>query len=219
METFNVFSVFRSIDGECNYYAQGYSSIFVRFSGCNLWEKPCSYCDTKYAISPYCEKKTKLDELISRIESFKIKKVTITGGEPLFQENLEKLIDLLLFKKYKISIETNGTIPILKKDVSWIIDYKLKSSGVSEHNFLDNFESLSEKDFVKFVICNNQDLEQAIKFHKYLLSMNSKCKIAYSPVFNNKKMKINFIDRLLNTDLEFVLNIQLHKLIDLEENK
>ena len=81
----NIFSIFRSFDGEVNAFdGIGQPSVFVRFVGCNLL---CTYCDTIYA-----RKKTTLHiyldpgELMEKIRMFGCPKVTLTGGEPLLQD-------------------------------------------------------------------------------------------------------------------------------------
>ena len=58
----------------------------------------------------------KIDELWQK--DLKDKLVVFTGGEPLLQLN-KKLIDLLHSKKFKVAVETNGTI-IPPENIDWI---------------------------------------------------------------------------------------------------
>ncbi|MDW7973571.1 MAG: radical SAM protein, partial [Thermodesulfovibrio sp.] len=77
--------------------------IFVRVTGCNL---RCSYCDTKYAY--YEGVDMEVDEIIREIKKYNLNYVEITGGEPLLQEEVYELIDMLV-KNYNVLIETNGS--------------------------------------------------------------------------------------------------------------
>jgi organic radical activating enzyme len=87
--------------------------ILVRLNGCNLC---CPFCDTKDHIKHY---KFKLQNIIDPIiaESKKypyINKLLITGGEPLCEDNIDSLKDVLYFFNgskiiNKFEIETNGT--------------------------------------------------------------------------------------------------------------
>ena len=111
----------------------GKDFVFVRFSGCNLWsgkEKHrasaiCNFCDTdfvgtdgingdKYQNAESLAKK--IDEIWDKNLNDKL--VVFTGGEPLLQLN-EELIDLLHEKKFKVAIETNGTI-LPPENIDWI---------------------------------------------------------------------------------------------------
>ncbi len=100
-----VSEIFASIAGEGSW--MGRPSIFIRFSGCNL---SCEWCDEKHArtgenlsVSEVVEKLTEMN--------FSIRRVVITGGEPLLQkESCVKLITELKKLNYAVMIETNGTL-------------------------------------------------------------------------------------------------------------
>ena len=83
---------FVSINGEGAH--AGELAVFIRFKGCNLG---CSYCDTKWANSSGadCSDFT-ADALVSWIRQKGIKNVTLTGGEPLLQDDIDVLINKLL---------------------------------------------------------------------------------------------------------------------------
>ena len=62
------------------------------------------------------------------------------------------------------------------------MDYKLPSSNMEKYMDLDNFQYLTEKDTVKFVAGNIEDLEKAREIiEKY--SLVGKCAVYISPVF------------------------------------
>ena len=129
--SYSVKEIYLTLQGEG--FHTGKHAVFCRFSGCNLWtglekdrEKAvCTFCDTdfvgtdglngaKYSSAELLAEK--IDELW--IEDIKEKLVVFTGGEPLLQLN-KKLIDLLHSKKFKIAVETNGTI-IPPENIDWI---------------------------------------------------------------------------------------------------
>src|SRR3989338_5520993 len=105
--------IFYSIQGESTF--SGFPCIFVRTSGCNL---RCTYCDTKFAYEEGSE--MTVNEIIERIKQYNCRMLEITGGEPLLQEDVYKLIERALKKKYKVLLETNGSLRINKLPVQVI---------------------------------------------------------------------------------------------------
>ena len=129
--SYSVKEIYLTLQGEG--FHTGKHAVFCRFSGCNLWtglEKDrgkavCTFCDTdfvgtdgvngaKYSSAELLAEK--IDELWPK--DLKEKLVVFTGGEPLLQLNKE-LIDLLHTKKFKIAVETNGTI-MPPENIDWI---------------------------------------------------------------------------------------------------
>ena len=83
---------FISINGEGT--RAGELAVFVRFTGCNL---RCSYCDTMWANEPGCPyEEMSPAQICEYVRSTGIKNVTLTGGEPLLQKDMDKLISLLI---------------------------------------------------------------------------------------------------------------------------
>ena len=80
-----VTEIFDSIDGEG--IRTGQPCTFIRLAGCNL---RCSYCDTLYSLfgedepCEYTEMST--DEILKAVNPL-FKRVTLTGGEPLFHKD------------------------------------------------------------------------------------------------------------------------------------
>ena len=78
------------------------------------------------------------EEIYAYIKSCGVKNVTLTGGEPLIQPEIEWLITLLSADKaLRVEIETNGSVDIAGYDarpenVCMTLDYKLPDSGM-EH--------------------------------------------------------------------------------------
>lgn len=123
-----VIEVFKSIEGEGK--RAGLPCTFVRFAGCNL---RCDYCDTKYSYgmgeNPIEPMTMTVDEIVEKVSEFGVPRVTLTGGEPLIQENIDKLIVQLVAEDFEVNVETNGTKRpwIFCDDVFYTIDYKCHS--------------------------------------------------------------------------------------------
>lgn len=153
--------IFQSINGECSSQHQGSLCTFIRFAGCDL---RCKWCDTKQAQSiTRNSTEMSVQSVMRKVNSHKYKNVVITGGEPLVQrEELQMLIGALRAKGYNISIETNGAhnIPDIL-GVSWVADWKCPSSGMSRHMHLHRIKNLYAKDFLKFVIADKADFDEA----------------------------------------------------------
>lgn len=116
----------------------GVPSYFIRTTGCNL---RCvfkdSICDTAY--SSFHPEKPLYDTEEGLINAFKklteghsrVNHVVITGGEPLLQREglIEFLTDIFKIRKdWVVTIETNGTMPILNPLSK---DYKISLYSVS----------------------------------------------------------------------------------------
>lgn len=147
--------IFYSLEGEGQW--QGYPTIFIRLSGCNL---KCKWCDT--AHEKFEEMKT--DQILRKVMNFPSKRVKITGGEPLIQElELEPLIDTLKQEGYIIALETNGTIfnhNIFNKVDLICMDIKTPSSyEKSSFNVFDiTANKHNNKTEFKMVISDSHDL-------------------------------------------------------------
>jgi 7-carboxy-7-deazaguanine synthase len=118
----DVQQIFATIQGEGPY--AGWPAIFIRLGGCNL---ACSFCDTEFESF----KGMALEDIMARVKELgsNIKLVVITGGEPLRQP-IEKLCKNLLAQKFKVQLETNGTLyRPLPREVDIICSPKNNGSG------------------------------------------------------------------------------------------
>lgn len=215
MSTLNVYSIFTSIDGEVSAFGQGRLSTFVRLAGCNLI---CSYCDTKYAQHPIEGEIISIDSIMENIKERKVNKVTITGGEPLLQDNVFELTSRLYKEEIDVSIETNGSIiPFGNSVGSFIVDYKLPSSGMHEHMLTEAFTNLRQCDFIKFVIKNMLDYARAVKFAKEIRTTNKNVRFAFSLLKENPIEVKSLIELLIQDGIkDAYVNVQIHKLLGLE---
>lgn len=201
-----VCEIFASIQGESTY--AGLPCVYVRMTGCNL---RCAYCDTAYAYEEGAEMSE--DEIFVRVNSYGSNLVEITGGEPLLQRGVFKLIERLLDNGFKVLIETNGTISIKDVDERAVIimDVKTPASGMSGKMDMLNLESLKPHDEVKFVIAGREDYEWSKDFimDNGLLD---KCKILFSPVYGVLPPE-NLAGWIIDDKLPVRLNLQMHKYI------
>ena len=201
-----VCEIFTSIQGESSY--AGMPCTFIRMTGCNL---RCSYCDTKYAYNEGRELSE--EDIIGEVKRYGISLVEITGGEPLLQKEVFHLVEKLLDEKYKVLIETNGSMNIkdVDKRAVVILDIKTPGSGMSEKMDLSNLENIKSTDEIKFVVTNRTDYEWSKDItHKY--DLINKCHLLLSPAYGI--LPPEDLSRWMIEDrLKARLNLQLHKYI------
>ena len=208
-----VSEIFESIDGE-GYHA-GKATVFFRTVGCNL---RCSWCDSKYTF--YEEETSKwysVFDAMEKVRSFGIKHITITGGEPLLEENKEwmtSFIEDLLLEGFTVDIETNGAVNLLywkekfkMNDVIFIMDWKAPASRMNQFMIKENLSYLDERDIIKIVVTDD-DFDEVEK----ILSSDTWARIYISPVFGQVTMnKIpEFV--LKHKEENIKCQIQLHKI-------
>ncbi|SFE57922.1 putative 7-carboxy-7-deazaguanine synthase QueE [Trichococcus pasteurii] len=205
---------FVSINGEGRRCGQ--LATFIRFAGCNL---NCGYCDTAWAN----DRKVAFDpmtaeEVYAYIKDTQVTNVTLTGGEPLLQQDMGELLELLSQdSELYVEIETNGSVLLskfsdLENPPSFTMDYKLPSSGMERMMALENFDHLTEKDAVKFVSGSMADLEKARELiNAYKLT--EKASVFISPVFGDIELE-SIVDFMKDNQMNGVnMQVQLHKII------
>ncbi|MCI8488013.1 MAG: putative 7-carboxy-7-deazaguanine synthase QueE [Clostridia bacterium] len=210
---YKVAEKFVSINGEGP--RAGELAVFLRFCGCNL---NCGYCDTQWANT--ADVKYELaseEELVAYVKSTGVKNVTLTGGEPLLQAGIARLIKLLGESGAEVEIETNGSVPL--KDIVALsprpavtADYKLPSSGMEKHMITENFSYLTQRDAVKFVVGDKRDLARAEEIiNEY--GLTDGCRVYFSPVFGKIRPE-EIAEFMKERKLNGVrLQLQLHKII------
>ena len=212
----NVNEIFTSIDGEVNAFGQGGVSTFIRLAGCNL---RCRWCDTVRAQIKESGSEMMVSDIVQEIVSSGIKKVTITGGEPLIQiGSVTYLVNRLIQERIKISIETNGTISaanIRRVWVSLIVDYKLPSSDMTNRMNPSAFKNLNVCDFVKFGVVDRKDYESAKSISGFIHSMSPNVNFAYSPVMTDRNIAFpnTLANWMIEDKLDAIFSYQLHKIL------
>ena len=208
MTMYKIKEIFLTKQGEG--YHTGRKSVFIRFSGCNLWsgmEKDrdkaiCNWCDTdfvgtnglnggKYSIN-------QIAKLVWNLWPANIVEapyIVCTGGEPLLQLD-QFFVDEMHRNGFEIAIETNGTC-IPPNKIDWIC--------VSPKNNTDLV--LKTGDELKFVYPqSNFSPQQFEKFnfnHFFIQPMDG------THYDRNEKMSKEFIKK----NPHWKLSLQTHKLL------
>jgi 7-carboxy-7-deazaguanine synthase (Cx14CxxC type) len=129
--TYAVKECFLTLQGEG--VQSGSRAVFLRFAGCNLWSgreqdrasSKCTFCDTDF-VGTDGEgggKFASADDLAVCVkdlwgEGTDNRLVVITGGEPMLQLD-PALVDALHEHRFRIAVETNGTLPATP-GIDWI---------------------------------------------------------------------------------------------------
>ena len=202
--TLNITEIFYSLQGEAR--EVGIPTVFVRLTGCPL---RCNYCDTAYAFKG--NNPLSIEQIVSEISKYKTHYVCVTGGEPMAQSNCLGLLDTLIEKGYKVSMETSGSIDIseVNKNVSIVMDLKTPSSTEQHQNRYENIVLLENKDQLKFVIASKSDFDWccSILENNEILS-----DVLFSPVYESLK-PAQLADWILEKQLNVRLQVQLHKIL------
>jgi 7-carboxy-7-deazaguanine synthase len=146
--------IYVSLQGESTH--AGLLCTFVRLTGCHL---RCTYCDSEFAFRG--GERLSLDAVVSKVRELGAPMVEVTGGEPLLQPGVYPLMEQLLAEGFKVLLETSGAIDtrLVPPGVHKIVDLKTPSSGESDRNDWRVFDSMTERDELKFVIGSRQDYE------------------------------------------------------------
>jgi 7-carboxy-7-deazaguanine synthase len=196
---------FYSIEGEGPLI--GVPTFFIRLTGCNL---RCTWCDSKYSFSGG-ENRT-VESLVEEACRYATRTASITGGEPLLQNDVYPLMYKLLEKEFKIILETSGSISVeeVPTDDNLIIsmDIKTPSSKMVEHNLYSNIDLLGSKDYLKFVISDETDYQFAkVMINKYPFDGE----IIFQPEGGRNLKELT--EKVLKERLNVRVLPQLHKLI------
>lgn len=198
--------IFHSIQGESSH--MGRPCVFVRLTYCNL---RCTYCDTEYAF--YEGKELAIDEIMDVVRSYRCNLVEVTGGEPLWQENVHALMNRLCNEGYEVLLETGGSLSIAQVDprVKRIVDFKCPSSKMMKKNLWENVKYLKRGDEVKFVIGNREDYEWAKSMIEQY-EIHGRCPVLMSVVFGELE-PLQLAEWILEDKLEVRFQLQMHKYI------
>jgi len=216
-----IIEIYKSVQGESSF--AGLPCIFVRLAGCNL---RCTWCDSEYTFTG--GRKMSLDEVIAEVKKLApVKLLEITGGEPMLQEReVVPLMQNLLADDYEVLIETSGERPLanLPKSVHKIMDVKCPASGESGTFRIENLETLTSNDEVKFVIADRGDYEFARDFVREHGLESRVGDVLFSPAFRKDSSPERdarnclldpreLVEWILADGLEVRLGLQIHKFI------
>ena len=169
-----------------------------------------------------------LEEIIGEVRKLApVKLVEITGGEPMLQEReVVPLMERLLNDGYEVLIETSGERPLesVPKSVHKIVDVKCPGSGEGGSFRVENLETLTKNDEVKFVIADRGDYEFARDFVREHGLESLVGDVLFSPAFrkdagpprdasNCLLDPRELVEWMLTDGLPVRLGLQIHKFI------
>jgi len=201
---FPVVELFESVQGEgAN---AGLLVSFLRLGGCNL---SCQWCDTDSSVYQMMD----IPAILKRLSTFRVRRLILTGGEPLIHPTLETLLASLKGAGYWIALETNGLInPIAP--VRRFLDYIATSPKAHATSGYHEDRMIRHADEVRIVVDGDvfefcKEMRTKIEAKHYFLS----------PCFRDGKMNVSetlSLLKRLNVDcheMPWRLSLQTHKLI------
>ena len=204
----SVKEIYFTLQGEGFY--TGRPSVFLRFSGCNLWsglEKDrkraiCNWCDTDFigndGMNGGRYSNNQIIKIIKKLwpeDETSTPFIVFTGGEPLLQLKSE-LIELIHSIGFEIGLETNGTI-LAPSGINWVcVSPKADSNFIlkkgNELKVVFPQKGIDPLDF------NNLEFE-----HFYIQPMDGK----------NQKNNIKESKKFIKKNPQWKLSLQTHKLL------
>ena len=193
MQKYPIVEIFHSVQGEG--FHTGIPHVFIRFGNCNL---RCDWCDTDFMTFEDMD----INSIIEKVLSYDCDRVIFTGGEPAMHD-LSIIGKRLKEYGIKISIETNGTIPV-DPVVDWIC--------VSPKDQLYPNVSIKQRtgDELKVVYCG-QDLAMYDDLKKGFTHLYIQpCYVEDESVEENGR-GFRIVERLVKDSPDWRLSLQTHK--------
>jgi 7-carboxy-7-deazaguanine synthase len=171
-------AIYRATEGEGVHI--GTPQVFVRFQGCNIG---CINCDSMDTWE-FTGEMISLEDIWQRVlkESFdgNIKRVSITGGDPLHPKHEKQVLELVGFLKTKgffVNIEAAGVRVVdsifdLSDYISF--DYKTPSTGVKTRveNIVKLNKQYGNKFQVKAVVADEIDFKATLDAYNQVLAQS-----------------------------------------------
>lgn len=205
-ERCQVTEIFHSVQGESTH--AGRPCVFVRLTGCSL---RCRYCDTAYAFAGGTS--MTIGEIVSRVKEYGTPLVEITGGEPLEQPSVKRLMDQLLAAGLTVMLETGGHVRIagLPERLVRIIDVKCPDSGEGGTFCMQNIHLAGPLDEFKFVLSSERDYLWARQFFDEQLRTRPNA-VLFSPAHGVLAPR-ELAEWILRDRLPVRLQLQIHKYV------
>ncbi len=219
--TIKLSSIFTTLDGEVTTGGPLQWSTFIRTGGCPLrcW-KSSGFCDAPHTLSmTYPYKEVAVDDIIARVKRERVRRVTITGGEPMVQAAAvctlaRQLRDLGIH----VSLETSGSVEMLQDHIDSfnciVLDVKPPSTEMDRFMEWDTVERLRILDYVKAVVESRDDFDWFLtKMREHTVSS----RIAIGPRMGPDGPMVapaEIVEWMRESSLfHWRLNLQLHKYI------
>lgn len=198
--------IFRSIQGEST--RAGFPCAFVRLTGCGL---RCVWCDTAYAF--HGGTAMTVSDAADRVLALGTSLVEVTGGEPLEQEAVYPLMELLLEAGRTVLLETGGHVSLERVDprVVKIVDVKAPGSGMAHANLPENLENLQPHDELKFVLADRKDFDWSLAIVRDR-NLDAERVVTFSPAWQTLPAEA-LADWIRDSGRNIRLGLQLHKVL------
>ena len=236
---FAINTVYPAFNGEVNQSGIGSPTVFVRLQGCHIrcYLKTIGVtCDTPKALEmPRTQKNDPnpegyewldIKQLYDRVSQYNIKRITLTGGDPLARKkrDLEAFFNVFTKAGYEINVETSGTLPwgdlkVQFPEVGFVADYKTKSAGIDMPSVVPKqLPYMDKRDWVKFVIHDDFDYKELVKFVEEYDCSNTN--VAAGIYWKGKLGAFDLFDRLLRDGLldKVHCNFQVHQLAQMYDS-
>lgn len=175
-----IHSIYRATEGEGVYI--GSAQIFVRFQGCSIG---CVNCDSKDTWEFSDQEGQSLNTVLAQIEDIsgqyphRLKRVSITGGDPLHPKHVPGVLELIKELKkrgYFINIEAAGTriLDEIFDSIDFIsFDIKTPSTqvNINENLIVKLSKQYQGKAQVKSVISDKKDFEFIFDLYQRILHL------------------------------------------------
>jgi Organic radical activating enzymes len=204
--TIRVTEIFRSIQGEG--MRAGFPCAFIRLTGCSL---RCVWCDSAYAF--HGGREMSVSDAVEKVLALGTELVEVTGGEPLEQEGVYPLMELLLEAGKTVLLETGGHVPLDRVDprVVKIVDVKAPGSGMQAANLPENLKRLAPHDELKFVLADQRDFDWAMDLVR-ARDLDGNNVVTFSPVWEGLSVS-DLAAWIRDSGRNIRLGLQLHKFL------
>lgn len=198
-EKLPVVEIFASLQGEGFY--SGSPAAFIRLAGCDVG---CIWCDSINSWSAGKHPKLSIDEIASRVGTLDLKKVVITGGEPLMY-NLDLLTEKLKSKGHQLHIETSGVYP-LSGQWDWIC------LSPKRHKLPGGNEVFKIANELKIVITDREDFSWAEDMKN---KVDESCRLFLQPEYSSSENILPTLFKYVLKNSYWNISIQLHKFMNI----
>lgn len=235
MSNYAINAIYRASEGEGVHI--GTPQVFVRFQGCTIG---CVNCDSIDTWDFSGGERLSLEQVLAQVieqGGDELRRVSITGGDPLHPKLLPQVLELartLKRKGYWINLEAAGTrvVDELFDVIDYIsFDYKTPSTGVRTNpNLIARLAVQYPRKFqVKSVIENRLDFDDTVKAKNFVSEMLKKDQAevfpwVLTPAFNlGEAMPFERVISVINWNEEinagFRVITQQHKILHGSEKK
>ncbi|HXN31633.1 MAG TPA: radical SAM protein [Polyangiaceae bacterium] len=206
-DTLVIHEIYASIQGESTF--AGLPCAFVRTTGCNL---RCAWCDTPQAF--HGGSRMPRAVVLARALAFSTPLVEVTGGEPLLQPGVFRLLEELCDAGRTVLVETSGEADVSRVDarVHKVMDLKCPASGESHRNRWGNLDHIGPRDEIKFVVADRADYEWMRETIRARELAHRTTKLLASTVFG-KLAPRDLVAWVLEDALAVRVQLQMHKYV------